>query len=258
MKQPPFHIVIPARYGSTRFPGKPLVRVAGKAMIDHVHDRAQIAVRDHGAGMVIVATDDQRILDHCQASGIDALMTSADHPSGTDRVADIVNQKGWSDDTIVVCLQGDEPATPPEIIGQVAANLHRHDDAAIATLCAPIQTAEEYRDRDRVKVVFDNRGYALYFSRSPIPHRRDAESDSAFPASFVHVGMYAYRVGFLRQYQTLEPHPLEQEEKLEQLRALANGFRIQVDVALAVPAHGVDRPEDVASIEALLNAGSGG
>ena len=252
MTQPPYHIVIPARYGSSRFPGKPLTDVLGKAMIEHVYDCAQTAVREYGAGEVIVATDDQRILEHCRLCGMEALMTSTDHPSGTDRVADVVTQKGWADDTIVVCLQGDEPATPAAIIGQVAENLFCYRDASIATLCAPIKTAAEYNDRDRVKVVFDNNGYALYFSRSPIPHRRDNTADSEFPPSYVHVGMYAYRVAFLHQYQSLDPHPLEVEEKLEQLRALANGFRVQVEVAVEMPAHGVDRPEDVAAIEALL------
>ncbi len=252
-----YHIVIPARYGSSRFPGKPLAMVAGKAMIDHVYNRAQAAVSQHGAIDVTVATDDQRILDHCRQQGIDAVMTSEDHPSGTDRVADVVDKQGWDDDTIVVCLQGDEPATPAAIIAQVALNLQRFPDASIATLCTPVKSAEEYNDRDRVKVVFDHQGYALYFSRAPIPHRRDVAAGSDFPGAFVHVGMYAYRAGFLRHYQNLEPHTLELEEKLEQLRALANGYRIHVEPAVEMPAHGVDRPEDVSAVEVLLRKQAG-
>lgn len=208
--------------------------------------------RTTAAQEIVVATDDRRIESFCQIQGIRVLMTSPEHESGTDRVAEVADQLDWPDDAIVVCLQADEPATPSIIVDQVAANLGLHPDASIATLCASITRKSEYLDSDRVKVVFDASGYALYFSRSPIPHRRDSVTGSEFPEAYVHIGMYAYRCAFLRQFQQLQPHRLEQEEKLEQLRALANGFRIHVEKALDVPAHGVDRPEDVAAIEKIL------
>ncbi|MBX2885261.1 MAG: 3-deoxy-manno-octulosonate cytidylyltransferase [Granulosicoccus sp.] len=249
MAEPEFHIVIPARFDSTRFPGKPLFVIAGKAMIEHVHDRAL----ETSASSVLVATDDQRIVDHCKSRKIPVTMTDPDHASGTDRIGEVVEQQQWTDEEIVVCLQGDEPATPAVIVDQVAKNLSLHDDAAIATLCARITEQAEYLDRNRVKVVFDNNGYALYFSRASIPQRRDdTDGSSDFPDAYVHIGLYAYRCGFLRQYQTLQPHPLELEEKLEQLRALANGYRIHIEPALDVPAHGVDAPSDVPLIEKIL------
>lgn len=244
-----FHVVIPARFDSTRFPGKPLYVLAGKAMIDHVYDRA----RETSAASIIVATDDERIVNHCKAQHIPVTMTDKNHASGTDRIGEVVEQQQWADDEIVVCLQGDEPATPAVIVDQVAANLSQHADAAISTLCARITELSEYLDRNRVKVVFDDKGYALYFSRASIPQRRDAAEDALdFPAAYVHIGLYAYRCAFLRAYRNLQPHPLELEEKLEQLRALANGYRIHIEPALDVPAHGVDAPSDVPLIEKIL------
>lgn len=218
-------------------------------MIDHVFDRAT----ETSATSIVVATDDQRIVDHCKTQNIPVTMTDELHPSGTDRLGEVVDQYGWSDDEIVVCLQGDEPATPASIVDQVAHNLRDHPDAAIATLCAKIAERSEYLDPNRVKVVFSEDGYALYFSRASIPQRRDASSEAdSFPDAYVHIGLYAYRCRFLRQYRDLQPHPLEQEEKLEQLRALANGYRIHIEPALDVPAHGVDSPSDVPLIEKIL------
>ncbi len=243
-----YNIVIPTRYDSSRFPGKPLAEIAGKPMILHVYMLARLT----RAARIIIATDDARIETYCSAQGMEVMMTSTEHLSGTDRIAEVVDRCGWTDDEIVVCLQGDEPATPYCIVDQVAANLAQHKEADIATLCSPITDAQEYYDSDRVKVVFNNQGYALYFSRASIPHRREALESDGIPAAHVHVGLYAYRCHFLREFSTLQAHRLELEERLEQLRALAYGYRIHVDVATDVPAHGVDRPEDVASIEKIL------
>ena len=246
-----FRIVIPARYGSSRFPGKPLATIAGQPMIAHTWNCAA----NTGAADVIVATDDQRILDFCESEGMKVMLTSTDHPTGTDRVAEVVDAQSWPDETIVVCLQGDEPATPPVIVRQVARNLALNPSASIATLCAKIHTIDEYENPNRVKVVFDKQGFALYFSRAPVPYRRDGETNrDSFPEAWVHIGMYAYRAAFLRTYKTLEPHQYENEEKLEQLRALGNGYRIHVDQAEDVPAHGVDQPEDIALLEKILGA----
>ena len=247
----PFYIVIPARFASTRFPGKPLVTLCGKAMLAHAYDRALAS----NATETIIATDDQRIADYCDQHKLPYLLTLAEHESGTDRISEVAMLHSWEDDAVVVGLQCDEPATPPSIINQVAGNLEQNPDADIATLCSRIELKEEYLDTNRVKVVTDNRGFALYFSRAPIPFRRDAASgeDGDFPRSYVHIGMYAYRVSFLRQFQALQPSYYESEEKLEQLRALSNGFRIHVDIAVDVPSHGVDHPDDVAGAELALN-----
>lgn len=245
-----FHIVIPARYASSRFPGKPLCVIAGKPMIEHVYQRAL----ETTATSITVATDDQRIVDHCDQAGIPVVMTAVEHASGTDRIGEVADIKEWASDQIIVGLQGDEPATPPGIINQVAQNLSANPEASMATLCAPITRREEYLDTNRVKVVFDKQGYALYFSRAPIPHRRDdtGQRDTDFPQSWVHIGIYAYRRSFLREYQSIPEHELEREEKLEQLRALAAGHRIHVSTAVDTPAHGVDTPADVAIVEPLL------
>lgn len=252
MRTPDFNIVIPARYESSRFPGKPLVEIAGKPMILHVYERAMKTAAQN----IIIATDDHRIESYCLTQGMKVAMTSATHPSGTDRIAEVVELQQWSEEAIVVGLQGDEPATPYKIVDQVAANLAANPQADIATLCSPITQLEEYQDTDRVKVVFDTHGNALYFSRAAIPHRREQTTEGKFPAAYVHIGIYAYRCRFLRVFSTLEPHILEQEERLEQLRALGHGYRIHVDIASDVPAHGVDRPDDIASIENILNKGA--
>ena len=241
-----FVVVIPARYASTRFPGKPLAELDGKPMVAHVVDRA----RESGAEEVIVATDDERIADAVRSSGCTVAMTRADHATGTDRIAEVVKQRGWNDDTIVINAQGDEPLMPPEMISAVANKLDQFPDAAIATACHAIHEAAEFMDTNAVKVVFDQRGYALYFSRAPIPWPRDdfAADRSQLPPDFPayrHIGIYAYRCSFLRAYAKLPPATLEKFESLEQLRALANGYRIVVSVAAQAPPPGIDTPDDL-------------
>ncbi len=244
-----FKIVIPARFGSTRFPGKVLTEIAGKPMLGHVYDRAV----ECGADDIQVAGDDARIADFCMASNIPYINTRPEHTNGTERIAEVVEKLDWSPETVIVGLQCDEPATPPVIVNQVANNLLKHKAADIATLCSPIHSAEVYHDTNRVKVVTDINGYAMYFSRAPIPWRRDnptdRDSSQGFPQSFVHIGMYAYRASFLKAYTSLSETCYEQEEKLEQLRALVHGFRIHVSEADAPPSHGVDTREDLAEAE---------
>lgn len=245
-----FRIVIPARYASTRLPGKPLLPLAGRPLLAHVHDCALAA----GADEVLVATDDSRIAQACADFGAVAVMTSSDHRSGSERLAEVATMRGWGDDDVVVNLQGDEPLTPPSIISQVAEDLLNFADASVATLCAPIHSASQLNDPHTVKVVRDAAGYALYFSRAPIPWERDvigAESREA-PIGWRHVGLYAYRVGYLRRYVELPACELESIEKLEQLRVLWHGARIHVAEAVAVPGHGVDTPEDLHLVAALL------
>ena len=238
-----FRIAIPARYASTRFPGKPLIRLAGRTMLEHVWRRACEA----GATEVVVATDDHRIAKTATAFGADVCLTRADHASGTDRLAEVAAMRGWTDDAIVVNLQGDEPLTPPAVLAQVAGDLAAHDDADLATLAVPLTKADELHEPNIVKVVTDRDGYALYFSRAPIPFPRG----ECLPGRR-HLGIYAYRVGFLRHYTELAPAPLERAEQLEQLRALWYGHRIHVAEAAAVPAAGVDAPADVERVEAAL------
>jgi len=245
-----YTIVIPARHGSSRFPGKPLQRLNGRPMILHALDRA----RESAASCVVVATDDDRIGAVCRAAGADVELTRADHPSGTDRIAEVAERRGWDDATMIVGLQGDEPATPPERLDALAANLAGRPDADMATFCLPIARAEDWRDPMRVKVVRDARNMALYFSRAPIPWRRDDPADGSFPAAFVHVGLYAYRCGYLRRYSALTPSDAEREEQLEQLRVLHHGGRIHVATVDGGGAHGVDVPEDVAAVEHALAA----
>ena len=241
-----FVVVIPARYASSRLPGKPLADLGGKPMVVHVADRG----RESGADEVIVATDDERIRDAAVKHGHAALMTRADHASGTDRIAEVAAARGWDDERIVVNVQGDEPRIPARLIRAVAQQLADHADADIATACHPIHDAAEMFDPNAVKVVMDRHGYALYFSRAPIPYARDAfKADrSVLPAGlpvFRHLGMYAYRCRFLRAYSGLPPAPIEQFEALEQLRALAHGYRISVAVTEDAPEPGVDTPEDL-------------
>ena len=249
-----YTIVVPARFGSSRFPGKPLHLLDGRPMILHVLDRA----RESAAARTVVATDDERIAATCRAVGADVEMTSAEHPSGTDRIAEVAARRGWAPETVIVGLQGDEPATPPERLDALAANLVGHPDADMATLRAPIETRADWLDPMRVKVVTDAAGTALYFSRAPIPWRRDAAGPPGaaddFPESFVHVGLYAYRCGFLGRYAALEPSPLEREEQLEQLRVLHHGGRIHVGTVAAGASHGVDVPADVPAAELALEA----
>ena len=245
-----YTIVIPARYASSRFPGKALHPLVGRPMILHTLDRA----RESRAARTVVATDDERIAEICRAAGADVEMTSAAHPSGTDRIAEVAARRRWPETTRIVGLQGDEPATPPARLDALAANLGAHPEADMATFCAPIGSEAHYRDPMRVKVVRDARDMALYFSRAPIPWRRDARDDGSFPEAFLHVGLYAYRAGYLARYGALEPAAAEGEEQLEQLRVLHHGGRIHVGTLEAGEAHGVDVPGDVAAAERALAA----
>lgn len=258
MQQQPYTIVIPARFASTRFPGKPLHLLNDKPMILHTAQRAA----ESSAEEVVIATDDKRIAHVCEQAGLDVEMTREDHPSGTDRIAEVATKRRWEAQRIVVGLQGDEPATPAHDLDRLAMNLQQNSDADMATLCMSISNAQDYADPNRVKVVRDHRDMALYFSRAPIPARRDillaqasgADGKSDFPAAFLHIGMYAYRCGYLSQYQNLKPCVLELEEHLEQLRVLYHGGKIHVGTVQTSPARGVDSPADVPALEALLNS----
>jgi 3-deoxy-manno-octulosonate cytidylyltransferase (CMP-KDO synthetase) len=241
-----FTVIIPARYASTRLPGKPLADIAGKPMVVRVAERAVAA----GAARVVVATDDARIKAAVEAYGIEACLTAADHATGTDRLAEAAQQLGLPDDAIVVNVQGDEPLLSPALIRAVAELLAAHPDAAIATACHPITDVEEAFNPNVVKVVLDGRGYALYFSRATIPWARDAFAGGrdAVPEGlplYRHYGLYAYRVRFLRVFPTLASAPIERFEALEQLRAIWHGHRIAVIVAAAELPPGVDTPEDL-------------
>ena len=249
-----FKVAIPARYASSRLPGKPLKLIAGRPMLEHVYRKALAS----GAAEVVIATDDDRIREVAEGFGASLCMTAADHPSGTDRLAEVTEKLGWADDDIVVNLQGDEPLMPPALMGQVAAALDAHPDAGIATVCTPIHSVQEVFDPHAVKVVLDSRGYALYFSRAPIPYHRDAFSKAHpqhLPAGanyFRHIGLYAYRVAVLRHYPKLSPAMMEQAESLEQLRALWHGIRIHVLETRQAPPAGVDTEEDLQRVEVWL------
>lgn len=251
-----FRVVIPARHASTRLPGKPLLMLAGEPMILHVH---RLALRS-GAAEVIVATDDERIRLACSAAGAAVEMTAERHVSGTDRIAEVAQRRGWADGDIVVNVQGDEPLLPSALIGQAAALLAASPAASIATLATPIASESDYLDPNVVKVVARADGIALYFSRAPVPWDRDGFA-SRPPAAGLHrgarrhLGIYAYRVAALRQLAAAPPAALEQRERLEQLRALAMGLSIAVADAVEVPGPGVDTPEDLVRVEALLRAG---
>lgn len=250
----PFKIVIPARHASSRLPGKPLLDIAGKPMVLRVLERAL----DAGADEVWVATDHPGIAGVVEEAGGKVIVTSAEHPSGTDRLAEVATRLGWSDDTIVVNVQGDEPLIPPQLIGAVAAALAADTEAAIATACHPLESAEEFFNPNVVKLVMDARGRALYFSRAAIPWARDAFATdrSALPANlpaYRHIGLYAYRAGFLKRYSSLAPSPLEQWEALEQLRAMAHGYPIQVMVLDHAPPAGVDTAEDLERVRRVFD-----
>lgn len=251
-----FVVVIPARFASSRLPGKPLADIAGKPMVVHVADRA----RESGAQEIIVATDDTRIQEAVARHGYQAMMTRSDHASGTDRIAEVASARAWKDDLTVVNVQGDEPRIPAALIHSVAQELDRHADAAIATACHPIHSAAEMFDPNAVKVVLDKAGYAAYFSRAPIPYARDAfkADTSRLPegmAAYRHLGLYAYRCRFLKTYSSLAPAAIERLEALEQLRALWHGFRICVAVTDQAPEPGVDTPEDLEKMRRAFAAG---
>jgi len=249
-----FRVVIPARYASSRLPGKPLADIGGRPMVLHVLDRALQA----GAESVVVATDDVRVRQAVEAAGHQALMTSPDHQSGTERLVEVAETLGWPDGTLVVNVQGDEPLIDPALIREAARQLVLHDDAVMATLAHPIHDHADFVNPNVVKVVADEAGYALYFSRAPIPWPRDAfATQQPMPHEFGalrHIGLYAHRVGFLRTYASLASSPLERYEMLEQLRVLWHGHRISLGVTPIAPAPGVDTPEDLARVRALFQA----
>jgi 3-deoxy-manno-octulosonate cytidylyltransferase (CMP-KDO synthetase) len=248
-----FTVVIPARYASTRFPGKPLADIGGKPMVIRVAERAARS----GAAQVVVATDDTRIFDVVEAHGHRAVMTRSDHPSGTDRIAEVAAKLRLGAQQIVVNVQGDEPLIAPALIRKVAENLAAHRDAAIATAACRIRNARDMGNPNVVKVVLDNNGLALYFSRAPIPWARDAFGDGirALPPKLPvlrHLGIYAYRCSFLRAYSKLRPVAIEQAEALEQLRALVHGYRISVAVTASMPHPGVDTPTDLLRVRRMM------
>lgn len=248
-----FNVIIPARFQSSRLPGKMLLKLNGKPMLEHVYQCAL----NSGAKQVVIAVDDQRVMDVATTFADDVCMTSAKHPTGTDRLAEVVSRYQWPDDTIVVNLQGDEPLMPASLIQRVADNLQQSPAADIATLGVQISEDSELFDPNVVKVVCNRNSEALYFSRAVIPWHRDqfAESPGKLPDNsrhLRHLGLYAYRCRFLQQYSSLEPDYLEQVEALEQLRALAHGFRIHVGIADEMPGHGVDTEDDLKRVEELL------
>lgn len=249
-------VVIPARYASTRLPGKPLLDIGGKPMIQRVVEQAARC----GAERVVVATDDERIVEVVTGFGCEVVMTNASHPSGTDRLQEVAQKLGLDDAAVIVNVQGDEPLIPPSVIDQVANNLAEHREAGIATLCERIHDLETVMNPNAVKVVFDHQGMANYFSRAPIPWSREQFSSNLsqqLPAGaeyYRHIGIYAYRVGFLHSYVNWPSSMTEVTESLEQLRALANGVRIHVDVALETPPAGVDTQEDLERVRVLVEA----
>ena len=252
-------LVIPARYASTRLPGKPLRELAGKPMIQHVFERAQDAAKSVGFDSIVIATDDARIQSCCQEFGAEVCMTSPSHETGSDRLAEVVNLYGWSDETVVVNLQGDEPLTPITSLQQVTTNILNNPTASIATLATPLKTDKEYNDPNVVQVVTDKSGMALYFSRAPIPFQRDSQNEGAINVSdfaLRHIGIYAYRASYLKQFAKMEVCPLEQLEKLEQLRAMWHGAKTHVAVAEDVPGHGVDTEADLKAVEKILESKS--
>lgn len=251
-----FVVVIPARYASTRLPGKALLDIAGKPMVVHVAERA----RASGADAVCIATDDERILRAALGNGHDAVMTRADHASGTDRLAEVAQLRGWPDEQIVVNVQGDEPRIAPGLIRDVAQILAQHPDADMSTACHPIRSASELFDPNCVKVVLDRECHALYFSRATIPWARDAffRERHTVPEGlpiYRHIGLYAYRCAFLRSYPQLDAPAIERFEALEQLRALWHGHRIAVAITDQSPEPGVDTAEDLDAVRRLFAIG---
>ncbi len=249
-KAPDFLVVIPARLGSTRLPRKPLADIGGKPMVIRVAERAKLSL----AQSVVVATDSPEIQAACDEHRIECLLTSADHPTGTDRIAEVAQLLKLPRNALVVNVQGDEPLIPPELINQVAHTLADHPQCAISTVAVPITDPAEINNPNVVKVVLNRSGEALYFSRAPIPFVRDPQSKQK-TEHLRHLGIYAYRAEFLQAYTRLEPAPPEQVEVLEQLRALWNGYRIAVHTAPEAPPAGVDTPEDLDRVRQLL-AGS--
>jgi 3-deoxy-manno-octulosonate cytidylyltransferase (CMP-KDO synthetase) len=248
-----FHVVIPARHASTRLPGKPLALVAGRPMIRWVWERALKS----GATEVLVATDHDAIASACREFGAEVCMTDPAHACGTDRIAEVAARRGWPEEAIVVNVQGDEPLLPPVLIRQVAELLWLHPDAEIGTLGTPIHELEDYLDTNVVKMVTRADGAALYFSRAPIPWHRDGAraglgSQQQYAGAMRHVGLYSYRAGALQRLAAAPPCRLEGVERLEQLRAMWLGMRIQADAAIEPPPPGIDTPADLERVNRLL------
>lgn len=246
-----FTVVIPARYASTRLPAKPLADIAGKPMIIRVMEQA----KKSGANRVIVATDNQTVFDVVNSHNGEVILTSDQHKSGTERLAEVINICQFADDEVIVNVQGDEPLIPPVTIDQVAENLVKYK-TGMATLAVPITTVEEAFNQGAVKVVTDKDGYALYFSRATIPWERDrfTHSISTIGDFYLrHIGIYAYRASFIRQYVTWQPTRLEQIEMLEQLRVLWYGEKIHVAIAKEIPAIGVDTQQDLEAVRAIFS-----
>ena len=249
-----FTVIIPARYASSRLPGKPLAKIGDKTMIEHVYNRAKLS----HAERVIVATDDQKIFDEVNQFGGDVCLTSVDHASGTDRLQEVVSTYEFDEHEIVVNVQGDEPLIPPEVINQVAKNLHQCQIASAATLCEPIKDVAAAFDENIVKVTMDREGNAMYFSRATIPWEREKFSSLPTKIShenllFRHIGIYAYRVNLLNHFVTWPLCPLEALEKLEQLRILYNGHKIHTDIACMDVPGGVDTVEDLQQVNEWMN-----
>lgn len=245
------HIVIPARFASSRLAGKPLLEIHGRAMILRVVDQAK---RVEGFDDFCVATDDSRIADLCQNEGVDVVMTSAAHPSGTDRLSEVARIKDWDAQDIVVNVQGDEPLLPAQLIQQVAQLLIKRPNCSMATLCEPIHDLHEFQRDSIVKVVMSNQQEALYFSRASIPYDRDAAQQNVnalHPHAYRHLGLYGYRVQLLQDYVTWTQGTLERLESLEQLRVLENGHRIAIDIAEVNLPPGVDTQQDLDRLNAL-------
>jgi 3-deoxy-manno-octulosonate cytidylyltransferase (CMP-KDO synthetase) len=235
-----FKVVIPARYASSRLPGKPLLDIAGKPMVIRVAEQAQKSQ----ANEVVIATDFEKIATVAAEHQLSAVMTRIDHVSGTDRIAEVVQKMGWGNDVIVVNVQGDEPLIDPQLIDEVALTLAHNRDAVMASACHPIHDEAAFLNPNIVKVVMDGSGHALYFSRAPIPYPRDEQHKQQIVAHR-HIGIYAYRVGFLKQYADLSVTALEQIESLEQLRVLYHGYKIAMSITDNAPASGVDTQADL-------------
>jgi 3-deoxy-manno-octulosonate cytidylyltransferase (CMP-KDO synthetase) len=249
-----FRVIIPARHASTRLPGKPLLDIAGKPMIQHVYERAC----ESGAENVHIATDDERIKKAATGFGADVIMTRAEHRSGSERLAEAVAILGCHNDDIIVNVQGDEPLMPANLIQQVADDLQTHTDANVATLCTPFHNNDDVHNPNIVKVIRDRQGYAMYFSRASIPWERDAfaknnNKPSGHYLHYRHIGLYAYRAGFLKTYVDWPVCDMEVMESLEQLRVLWHGEKIHVSEAVSIPPPGVDTEEELERVKRLMS-----
>ena len=249
-----FTVLIPARLASTRLPNKPLADIGGAPMVVRVAQRVMSVMGASGRVRVVVAADSAAIITACQAHGVEAVLTRTDHPSGSDRLAEACQLLGLADDEIVVNVQGDEPLIDPLLVTAVAQLLTQRPEASMSTAAHAIDNLLEFTNPNVVKVVLDARGLALYFSRAPIPHWRDQPGTLPSPAPLRHIGIYGYRVGFLRQFPTLAQAPSEITEALEQLRAMWHGHRIAVHISQHAPGPGVDTPEDLERVRRLFGA----